>query len=321
MSLSVYRSLDEVTAAPAQGRVVAIGVFDGVHRGHQRILGRAVNEAAELEAPCMAVTFYPHPEAVLRPHSAPRMLTSLERKAELLEGLGLAEMLVVRFDRDFAQLSPELFCRAVLSARLGARLVFVGENFRFGHFGAGTPVDLERYGAGHGFEVRSIGLVEEGGETISSTRIRELLGAGHVAEAAFLLGRPHRIEGEVAHGAGRGRELDAPTANLGVPRQAAVPRLGVYATRAIVDRKESFAAVTSVGTNPTFESDKKVRIETLLFDFTGELYGRHLAVDFLWRIRGQRTFADPASLAAQIRTDIETARRLHAGVAASDGGR
>jgi len=321
MTLRVYNSLDEVSEASARGRVVAIGVFDGVHRGHQRILGRAVEEAVALEAPCMAVTFYPHPEAVLRPRSAPRMLTSLERKAELLGGLGLDELLVVKFDRDFAQLSPELFCRAVLSARLGARLVFVGENFRFGHFGAGTPLDLERYGAGHGFEVRAIGLVEEGGVTISSTRIRELLGAGQVAEAGFLLGRPHRIEGEVAHGAGRGRGLDAPTANLSVSPRAAVPRLGVYATRATVDRKESFAAITSVGTNPTFESDKKVRIETLLFDFAGELYGRHLAVDFLWRIRGQRTFADPESLAAQIRQDVEAARRLHAGVASSDGGR
>jgi riboflavin kinase/FMN adenylyltransferase len=313
VTLRVYRSLEEVTDAPAEGRVVAIGVFDGVHRGHQRILAGAVREAATLRAPSMAVTFFPHPEAVLRPRSAPRMLTSLERKAELLGELGIDEVVVVRFDRVFAQLSPELFCRAVLSAHLGARLVFVGENFRFGHRGAGTPADLESYGATHGFKVRSVGLVEEGGETISSTRIRELLRAGHVAEAGFLLGRPHRIEGTVTRGVGRGKGLEAPTANLSASRNVALPRLGVYATRATVDGKDAYPAVTSVGTNPTFESDRKVRIETLLLDYSGELYERHLAVDFLERIRGQRTFADSASLATQIREDIERARRLHGG--------
>jgi riboflavin kinase / FMN adenylyltransferase len=229
-------------------------------------------------------------------------------------------MLVVQFDREFAQLSPESFCRAVLSAHLGARLVFVGENFRFGHFGAGTPADLELYGATHGFEVRPVGLVESGGETISSTRIRELLRAGHVAEAALLLGRPHRMEGIVARGLGRGRGLDAPTANLSASRQSATPGLGVYATRAIVDRETEYLAVTSVGTNPTFGSDRKVHIETLLLDYSGDLYGRHLGVDFLERIRGQRTFADPASLAEQIRADVETARRMHAGHVTSRGG-
>ncbi|MBN1629300.1 MAG: bifunctional riboflavin kinase/FAD synthetase [Thermoleophilia bacterium] len=320
MTLSVYHSLEEFTDATPRGRVVAIGVFDGVHRGHQRILGSAVQEAQRLGAPSMAVTFYPHPEAVLSPRSAPRMLTSLERKAALLAELGLDEMLVVRFSTEFAQLSPELFCRAVLSARLGARVVFVGKNFHFGHFGAGTPADLERYGATHGFEVRSVGLVEDGGETISSTRIRELLRAGHVAEAAHLLGRPHRIEGTVTRGYGRGRGLEAPTANLTATRQAAVPRLGVYATRAIVDRQLEYGAVTSVGTNPTFGSDRRVHIETLLLDFEGELYDHHLAVDFLERIRGQKTFADPASLAEQIRLDVEAARRLHASRAVSPEG-
>jgi riboflavin kinase/FMN adenylyltransferase len=312
----VYSSLDQVTEAPTQGRVVAIGVFDGVHRGHQRILGRAVEQARSAGTLSTAVTFFPHPEAVLRPRSAPRLLTSLERKAELLRDLGVDEVVVVRFDREFAGLSPESFCRAVLSARLGAWVVFVGDNFRFGHGGAGTAGDLKAYGATHGFEVRSVGLIEEGGETISSTRIRELLRAGHVAEAAFLLGRPHRLEGTVARGVGRGRALKAPTANLAPARDSALPRLGVYATRATVDGRDTYGAVTSVGTNPTFESDRKVRIETLLLDYGGELYERHLAVDFLERIRGQRTFADAISLSRQIEEDVETARRVHAG----DGG-
>ena len=316
-----YRSLGEIADAPIGGRVVAIGVFDGVHRGHQRILGSAVEAAHALGVPAMAVTFFPHPEAVLRPRSAPRMLTTLDRKAVLLRGLGIDEVVVVRFDLDFARLSPEDFCRAVLSAHLGARLVFVGENFRFGHRGAGTPGDLREYGATHGFEVRAIGLVEERGEVISSTRIRELLQNGRVAEAAALLGRPHRVEGTVAHGAGRGKGLEAPTANLSAPRDAALPRLGVYATRAVVDGAETYAAVTSVGTNPTFEMGKKVRIETLMLDYTGDLYGRHVAVDFVERIRGQRTFADAEALAGQIRLDVEAARRLHALALLAEHGR
>jgi len=310
----VYPSLEEVRKAPAHGRAVAIGVFDGVHRGHQRILGRAVQEASSTGALSAAVTFYPHPEAILRPHAAPRMLTSVEQKARLMEGLGLDELVVVRFDRDFARLSPESFCASVLSTRLGARTVFVGENFRFGQGGAGTAAHLLEYGRTHGFEVRPVALVAEDGETISSTRIRDLLGSGRVEEAARLLGRPHRLEGPVLSGAGRGRGLGAPTANLAVTREMAVPRLGVYATRSTVDGDRVYPSVTSVGTNPTFESDHKVRVETLLLDFSGDLYGRHLAVDFLTRIRGQKTFADAASLAERIRLDVEAARAVHAGV-------
>lgn len=310
--MRVYRSLEEVDAAPATGRVVAIGVFDGVHRGHQRILGRAVAEAKATGARSTAVTFYPHPEAVLRPRSAPRMLTSLDRKAALLEALGLDEVVVVRFDEDFARLSPESFCRAVLSAHLGARVVFVGDNFRFGYHGAGTAADLAEYGSTHGFEVRAISLVEEDGETISSTRIREALRAGNVKEAARLLGRPHRVQGTVSSGAGRGRGLDAPTANLPVERDMALPRSGVYATLSTVDGTDLHPSVTSVGTNPTFESGRRIRIETLLLDYSGDLYGRHLAVDFVDRIRGQRAFPDADSLAGQIKKDIEAARRVHA---------
>jgi riboflavin kinase/FMN adenylyltransferase len=308
MTLQTYRSLAEVSEAPDAGRVVAIGVFDGVHRGHQEILGRAVKAARAAGASSAAVTFYPHPDAVLHRRSAPPMLTALARKAELLEELGLDELVVVPFDKDFALLSPESFCSAVLSDHLGARAVFVGENFRFGHGGVGTPDDLRRYGLSHGFEVVSVGLARDDGEVISSTRIREMLKRGQVAEAARLLGRPHRIEGPVISGAGRGRSLDAPTANLAPRHDMALPRLGVYVTRATIDRTESYSSVTSVGTNPTFESDRKVRIETLLLGYSGLLYGSYLAVDFLEWIRGQRTFPDAGSLAVRIREDIEIAR-------------
>ena len=309
--MRLFSTLDEVVDAPATGRAVAIGVFDGVHRGHQLILAQTIEQARAAGALSTAVTFYPHPDAVLRPRSAPRMLTSLERKAELLEALGMDELVVVRFDRRFASLSPEMFCRAVLSDHLGAKVVFVGENFRFGHEGAGTSLDLADYGTTHGFHVRPVPLVEDLGEAISSTRIRDLLKRGKVVEASGLLGRPHRLEGTVVSGARRGRTLEAPTANLSVGREFALPGLGIYVTRSIVNRQRVYQSVTSVGTNPTFEHDRKVRIETLLLDYSGDLYGSQLALDFLGRIRGQRAFPDGGSLAAQIKKDIDCARRVH----------
>jgi riboflavin kinase/FMN adenylyltransferase len=310
--MRVYRALTDVPDPDEAGRVIAIGVFDGVHRGHQEILSQAVEAARASGATPAAVTFYPHPDAVLHRRSAPPMLTPLERKAELLEGLGLEELVVVPFDREFARLTPGAFCSAVLSDHLGARAVFVGQNFHFGHGGAGTPADLRLYGQTHGFEVVAVALAREAGEVISSTRIREALMDGEVGEAARLLGRPHRIEGTVISGAGRGRGLEAPTANLAPTPEMALPRLGIYVTQSTVDGGSTYRSVTSVGTNPTFESDGKTRIETLLFDFEGSLYGANLAVDFLEWIRGQRAFPDAESLAACIKQDAEIARAYRA---------
>lgn len=311
--MNIYRALTDVPDPVAAGRVVAIGVFDGVHRGHQEILHRAVEAARVSEATPAAVTFYPHPDAVLHRRTSPPMLTPLRRKAELLEGLGVAELVVVPFDREFARLTPEAFCSVVLSDHLGARAVFVGENFRFGHGGAGTPEDLRLYGATHGFDVVAVALARQAGEVISSTRIREAIIEGSVAEAARLLGRPHRIEGTVVTGVGRGRWLQAPTANLEPTPDMALPRLGIYVTRSTVGGKDVYRSVTSVGTNPTFESDGKIRIETLLLDFSGSLYGMDLSVDFLERIRDQQTFPDAESLAARIKKDAEIARDYHPG--------
>lgn len=306
--MRVYRSLADVPDPAGAGRVVAIGVFDGVHRGHQEILSGAVEAARVTGATPEVVTFYPHPDAVLHRRSAPPMLTPLERKAELVEALGVEELVVVLFDTEFARLTPAEFCSAVLSDHLGARAVFVGENFHFGHRGAGTPADLRLYGQTHGFDVVAVSLAREEGEVISSTRIRELLREGSVTEAAGLLGRPHRIEGTVVSGVGRGKGLDAPTANIAPTLDMALPRLGIYITRSTVDGSDTHPSVTSVGTNPTFESDGKIRIETLLLDFSGDLYGRRLAVDFLEPIRQQQAFPDAESLAARIKQDVETAR-------------
>jgi riboflavin kinase/FMN adenylyltransferase len=303
--------LEEVESAPARGRVVAIGVFDGVHLGHQSIITAAEESARVSGARPTVVTFYPHPEAVLRPGSEPRSLTLPGRKAELLWQMGVEEVVTVDFDRQFAQLLPEAFCSVVLSARLGAKAVMVGENFRFGRHGAGTAADLAAFGQNHGFSVFPVALVKEAGEPISSTRIRSLLNAGKVALAAELLGRPHRLEGMVVKGAGRGRALHSPTANLEVSGELALPASGVYVTRATLEDGDPHEAVTSIGTNPTFEKGHEVHVETLLLDYEGDLYQRSLRVDFLERLREQRVFASGEALAEQIRKDTQEAHELH----------
>jgi riboflavin kinase/FMN adenylyltransferase len=306
----ICSTLDTVQAAP-EGRVVAIGVFDGVHVGHQSIIARAVGAAAECSARATVVTFHPHPEAVLRPRSAPRALTPPERKAQLLGDLGVQEIVSVKFDREFARLTPASFCGAVLLESLGTRVVYVGENFRFGHDGVGTPADLSFYGKAHGFSVRSVKLAQDGEGPVSSTRVRAALRAGDVAQAARLLGRPHRVSGLVMEGVRRGRTLGAPTANIQVSRDVALPRLGVYATRAVLCDGTWYRAVTSVGTNPTFEKGKKVRVETLLLGFVDDLYGSGLGVDFVQRIRNQKAFANSEALREQIARDVQAAEAIH----------
>jgi riboflavin kinase/FMN adenylyltransferase len=312
--MGMHTRLEEVERVPAGGRVVAIGVFDGVHLGHQSIIREAVAAAQVSGARPTVVTFYPHPEAVLSPGSEPWSLTLPARKAQLLWQLGVQEVVTVDFDRQFSQLLPEAFCSVVLSARLGARAVMVGQNFRFGRHGAGTVDDLAAFGLTHGFSVCPVPLVSESGEPVSSTRIRRLLSEGDVAQAAELLGRPHRLEGTVVTGAGRGRGLRSPTANLDVSPGLALPASGVYVTRATLHIGEAYEAVTSVGTNPTFGQSDEIRVETLLLDYEGDLYGRTLAVDFLERIRGQQVFADGDELARQIREDVLIAREVHEGM-------
>jgi riboflavin kinase/FMN adenylyltransferase len=221
-------------------------------------------------------------------------------------------VVVVKFDREFARLSPESFCRLVLSERLQTKMVFVGENFRFGREGSGGHAELAEYGRSHRFEVQAVGLVEDQEGPISSTRIRALLRSGRVQEAARLLGRPHRLEGPVTRGVGRGHALDAPTANVAVAREMTLPRSGVYVTWTTLRGGRSYPSVTSVGTNPTFENTRKIRVETLLLDCDIDLYGTRLAVDFLERIRAQKAFPDAESLSLQIQADIAVAREAHA---------
>lgn len=311
--MRLYRSIDEIADLGGRPRAVAIGTFDGVHRGHQEIIRQAVAAAAQMGGVATVLTFEPHPDTVLRPHEAPNLLTTLEQKVHILGQLGVGEVVAVPFTADFSRVSPEEFCSRLLSARLGARQVMVGDNFHFGFRGGGAPGDLLAFGLDHGFSVTAVRLLEGEGAPISSTRIRESLRAGDVALAARLLGRPYALEGPVVSGAGRGRGLGVPTANLPVEPQIATPALGVYVTSTSTDRGEGLPSVTSVGTNPTFETDGVVRIETFLLDFSGALYGERIGVAFLERLRGQKTFADADALVEQMHADIARAQRYFSG--------
>ncbi|HET6518480.1 MAG TPA: bifunctional riboflavin kinase/FAD synthetase [Geminicoccaceae bacterium] len=302
----------------ARGAVVAIGNFDGVHRGHRAVVGAAGERAARLGARLGVVTFEPHPREVLTPEAAPARLTPLRAKALLLGRLGVAELFVLPFTAALMRKSPEAFVGEVLVAGLGARHVVVGDDFRFGHRRAGDVALLETLGFRHGFGVTGMAPVAWRGETCSSSRIREALAAGEVADAAELLGHPHAVEGRVVRGDGRGRTLGFPTANVrpGHPR-ALLPATGIYAVRAGLVRRGGdgpawLDGAASLGWNPTFEA-RELRLEVHLFDFVGDLYGQRLCVTFVARLRGERRFDDVDDLRRQIEQDCRRARDLLAG--------
>jgi riboflavin kinase/FMN adenylyltransferase len=286
--------------------VATIGVFDGVHRGHQRIVWRALARAAELRLPAVGVTFDPLPESVVRPGTAPLLLTTLERRLELLGGLGLDGVYVIDFTPEFSQLPPEDFVKSVLVDSLRAVDVVVGENFRFGRRAAGDVRTLADLGAASGFMVDAVSLVHPDSpdaQPFSSTWIRERIAAGEVEAAAEALGRPHRVEGVVVHGDHRGRELGYPTANLDVPATLAVPADGVYA-----GWLDHMPAAISIGTNPTFSGTSR-RVEAYAIGRTDlDLYGRRMTLDVVARLRGMVAFDGVEPLLAQMAVDVEQAR-------------
>ncbi|MDG4802271.1 bifunctional riboflavin kinase/FAD synthetase [Micromonospora sp. WMMD980] len=288
--------------------VVTIGVFDGVHQGHQATIGHAVARARELGVKSVVVTFDPHPAEVVRPGSHPAVLTEPARKAELIEALGVDVLCVVPFTAEFSRLPAEAFVHDILVEHLHAALVVVGDNFRFGHRAAGDVALLERLGRTFGFGVEDAPLVAAAGTVFSSTYIRSCVDAGDVRAAAAALGRPHRVEGVVVRGDQRGRELGYPTANLLTHRYAAVPADGVYAARLVRRGGDPLAAAVSIGTNPTF-SGRERRVEAYALDFTGDLYGERLALDFVAHLREQRTYDAIEPLVAQIAEDVERTRR------------
>ncbi|PWW62485.1 bifunctional riboflavin kinase/FAD synthetase [Actinokineospora spheciospongiae] len=298
------------------GRCVAtIGVFDGVHLGHQALIGRAVTLAEERDLPSVVVTFDPHPAEVVRPGSHPAQLTTLRRKAELVEGLGVDVFCVLPFTPELSKLPADEFVHEMLVERLHVSSVVVGENFTFGHRAQGTVQMLATLGQRFGFSTEGAALVtaeSAGGLTFSSTYIRACIDAGDVRAAAAALGRPHRLEGIVVRGDGRGHELGFPTANLSVPRFAAVPADGVYACRFTLlnapDRAPLVAA-TSVGTNPTF-SGRERRVESFVLDVSEDFYGQRVAVDFVERLRGMEKYPSSEALVEQMHLDVADTRAL-----------
>nr|WP_155073892.1 bifunctional riboflavin kinase/FAD synthetase [Streptomyces taklimakanensis] len=293
--------------------VVTIGSYDGVHRGHQTIIGRAVERARELGLPSVVVTFDPHPSEVVRPGSHPPLLAPHHRRAELMAELGVDAVLVLPFTREFSRLSPAEFAAKVLVDRLHARTVVEGPNFRFGHKAAGTVETLAELGRTYDYEVMVVDLFERGeaggGEPFSSTLTRRLVAEGDVRGAAEVLGRPHRVEGVVVRGAQRGRELGYPTANVETLPHTAIPADGVYAGWLVV-AGESMPAAISVGTNPQFDGTERT-VEAYAIDRVDlELYGLHVAVDFLAYIRGQEKFATLDELLERMAEDVRIAKGL-----------
>lgn len=288
--------------------VLALGNFDGLHRGHMKIIDRVRRRAGERGGTPTAMTFEPHPPRVLRPDKAPQLLMTKDQKLEALSRSGMQGIAVVRFTRELSQLDPEAFVRTVLVDWLQVAEVWVGANFLFGHERAGTFSVMRSLGARYGFRAEKIDPVRYKDFVVSSTRIRRLVAEGRVDEAGALLGHHYFIDGAVARGAGRGRELGFPTANLETANEL-VPPAGVYATTVTLDGVV-YPSITNIGVRPTFGDVDHVIVETHVFDMDRDLYGAVARLSFVQRLRDERAFPDVDALRAQIDADCRIARRL-----------
>lgn len=320
-----WRGQDEIPTD--WGRcVVTIGVFDGVHRGHAELINHAVKAGRSRGVPTVLMTFDPHPMEVVFPGNHPAQLTTLTRRAELVEEMGVDVFLVMPFTSDFMKLTPERYIHELLVERLHVVEVVVGENFTFGKKAGGNVTMLRKAGERAGFAVESLSLVHEvsdtdrdGSVTFSSTYIRSCVDAGDVVAAAEALGRPHRVEGVVVRGDGRGKGLGYPTANVAPPMYSAIPADGVYAAwftvlghgpvMGTVTPGKRYQAAVSVGTNPTF-SGRTRTVEAYVLDTEADLYGQHVAVDFVSRIRGQEKFGSVDDLVVAMDRDTLRARAV-----------
>jgi riboflavin kinase/FMN adenylyltransferase len=287
--MKVTRLPDVATTKP---RRVAIGTFDGVHLGHRAVIAGADT----------VLTFDPHPLSVIRPDALPKLLNSFAVKRDTIAGLGVEELVVIPFDRDFSSKSAEEFVEDVLIGKLQAEQVSIGENFRFGR---GAKGDAELLRSRSEFETRVVPLVEVDGETVSSTQVRALVAAGEVDKATRMLGGPFLFEGEVVHGDKRGRTLGMPTANIVPDDSLAHPGHGVYAAWA-----HGHAAAVNVGVRPTFATGRGLLIEAYLLDFDGDLYGQTLRIAFVERLRGEKRFESVDELVAQMNRDVERTREI-----------
>jgi riboflavin kinase / FMN adenylyltransferase len=306
----VVSSLADLGGGP---RVLAIGMFDGVHAGHRSTIERAVEIGRERGLTSTVLTFDRHPLSVIDPARAPQLLTSLDERVRLIGELGPDELVLLPFDARLAAMSAGTFCADLLAGALRARVVVVGENFNFGAGGEGDAASLAACGLAHGFETVVLRLTTERGEPISSTRIRSLLQAGDIEAVREILGRPPSVSGRVGHGEGRGRTLGVPTANLVITPQTMRPGRGVYVARACVAGVWYRAAV-NIGLNPTFQAAQEaappVNTEAYLLEFDGDLYDRELRLEFLHKIRDERRFHTVDELVAEMRRDIAVVESL-----------
>jgi len=305
-AFAVIRDRDPMPL-PLKGGFVAIGNFDGVHRGHRAVIDATTARARALSAPALALTFEPHPRMFFRPNEPLFRLTPEPAKLRLLAGAGLDGAVVMRFDAKLAEVSAEAFVADILMKRLGIGGVVVGADFHFGKKRLGTPQFLKEQGTRRGFEVQLVQQLLDGGRPLSSGLIRAALGEGRVRDATELLGHTWFVEGEVVRGAQRGRELGFPTANIALDPACGL-KLGIYAVRAYVGEKR-FDAVASFGRRPQFD-DGAVLLEVYLFDFSGDLYGRALTVEFVDFIRLEAKFASVDALIAEMKRDSEKARAI-----------
>jgi riboflavin kinase/FMN adenylyltransferase len=314
------KNLVSVLGRPLHRAAVAIGNFDGVHRGHQTLMVTARRLADQAAGDCVALTFDPHPARLFAPTLAPPLIVSLERRAELLGQAGAQIVVVEPFTRDFAAIEADAFAEEVLGADLHAAKVVVGYDFTFGRGRRGDTGLLELLGARVGFGVSNVRRVSVHGLTCSSTKVREFALEGRVEGAEVLLGRPLELTGIVTKGAGRGRGIGFPTANL-VPDADLIPKPGIYAARAQIvgddgapiereDGRGPWPAAVSIGTNPTFVRDGALTVEAHLLDFDGDLYGRRLRVAFVERLRDEHRYDSTQALVAQIRADIARTKEL-----------
>jgi riboflavin kinase/FMN adenylyltransferase len=309
----------EATPGDLGRTVVTVGMYDGVHRGHQKLIGAAVSRARAMRRPSLLLTFDPHPAEVIRPGSHPAILTSMDRKAELVADLGVDAMCVLPFTQEFMRLSAETFTHTVLVEHLHAAQVVVGENFTYGHKASGNVTSLAVEGRRFGFAVEGVALAEDtsddGEVTISSTYVRACVAAGDMVSAARALGRPHRVDGVVVRGDRRGRAMGYPTANVESPQFTAIPADGVYAGHLVTRdprggaSRDRFPAAISVGSNPTFQGSRRT-VEAFVLDYDGDLYGEHVGVEFVRRLRPMRAFPDVDALLAAMAQDVLDTRSL-----------
>ncbi|MGD0870798.1 MAG: bifunctional riboflavin kinase/FAD synthetase [Bryobacteraceae bacterium] len=316
--MTIYRSLAEVPADFGPS-ALTIGNFDGVHAGHRRIL-RRVREVAEQRGWKPSVlTFNPHPTRVVAPERTPRLMTSPDRRAQLMEEEGIRQVLILPFTEELAHLSAEDFVRRLLVERLGVRAVLVGDNFCFGYRQSGNTAVLEELGRRMGFETEVVHAVSWRGRVVSSSGIRRLIEAGRVSLAARLLQHPYALEGEVVNGRGVGSAQTVPTLNLAATSEE-LPAAGVYVTRTTdLDAARAWNSVTNIGYRPTFGVSDQVSIETFLLEGLEGGAPRHIRVEFLWRVRRERKFDDAAALKVQILKDARTAQAYFRRVGAWTG--